>query len=50
MVTRHKQRGMTMIGWVVLLVFIGLIALVSLKLIPAYMEFYTILQSAESVP
>ena len=49
MMTRHKQRGMTMIGWLVLLVFIGVIALVSLKLIPAYMEFYTILQSVESV-
>ena len=49
MVTRHRQRGMTMIGWLVLLVLIGVIALVSLKLIPAYMEFYTILQSAESV-
>ena len=49
MVTRHRQRGMTMIGWLVLLVLIGVIALVSLKLIPAYMEFYTILQSVESV-
>ncbi len=49
MAMRHTQQGMTMIGWLVLLVLIGFLTLIALRLIPGYMEFYTILQSVESV-
>lgn len=49
MAMRHTQQGMTMIGWLVMLVLIGFLTLIALRLIPGYMEFYTILQSVESV-
>lgn len=47
--TMHKQRGMTMIGWLVLLALIGFLTLIGLRLIPGYIEFYTIINSVESV-
>lgn len=49
MAMRHTQQGMTMIGWLVMMVLIGFLTLIALRLIPGYMEFYTILQSVESV-
>ena len=47
--TMRKQRGMTMIGWLVLLALIGFLTLIGLRLIPGYMEFFTIVKSVESV-
>ncbi len=49
MAMRQTQQGMTMIGWLVLLALIGFLTLIALRLIPGYMEFYTILSSVESV-
>lgn len=49
MAMRHTQQGMTMIGWLVMMVLIGFLTLITLRLIPGYMEFYTIIQSVESV-
>lgn len=49
MVMRHKQRGMTFIGWLVLLALLGFLTLIALRLTPAYMEYYKVLSSVESV-
>ncbi len=49
----HKQRGMTGLGWLAVLLVIGCFAMVSFKLVPIYMEYYTVtsvLKSLEKEP
>lgn len=38
----EQQRGMTLIGWVITLVIIGLVALIALRLVPVYMNSFTV--------
>ncbi|MDN5870880.1 MAG: DUF4845 domain-containing protein [Nitrococcus sp.] len=47
------QEGMTLISWLVVVIGIGVIALVAIRLVPVYIESYTvgsILQSMEGDP
>jgi Domain of unknown function (DUF4845) len=49
----RAQRGMTLIGWVVVLMLIGFFALLAMRLIPVYLENYTVkstLKSLENEP
>lgn len=39
---KHKQRGMTLIGFVMVLAIAGLFIYVGMKLIPMYTEFYSV--------
>ena len=42
MMTRHRQKGMTGIGWLVVLALIGFFAMLIIKITPIYMENYSI--------
>lgn len=44
-----KQRGMTVIGALLLLVVLGFMALVAMKVVPMYIQFYTIKSTVESI-
>ncbi|MDH3645379.1 MAG: DUF4845 domain-containing protein [Gammaproteobacteria bacterium] len=35
---RNKQRGVTLIGWLVILAIIGVFALATMRLVPVYLE------------
>ena len=37
-----QQRGLTMIAWVILLAFLGINAVFALRIIPVYIDFYTV--------
>ena len=37
-----KQRGMTGIGWLIVLALIGFFVLLTLKIVPSYMEYYKV--------
>lgn len=37
-----KQKGMTLIGWVITLIIIGFVALIALRLVPVYMNSFTV--------
>ena len=50
MKTLHKQKGMTGIGWVIVLMLIGFFILLGLKIIPAYMNNYKVTSVLESLP
>ncbi len=39
---RKRQRGMTFISWLIVLGLVGFFAAVTLKLLPVYMEHYSI--------
>lgn len=45
----HAQRGMTVIGMLLLLVVIGFVALIAMKVLPMYIEYYTIKSTIESI-
>jgi Tfp pilus assembly major pilin PilA len=44
-----KQRGMTLIGWVVVLGIIAFFATVAMRLIPMYQEYFSVVQIMESM-
>lgn len=37
-----RQKGMTLIGWVLTLILIGFVALIALRLVPVYMNSFTV--------
>ena len=45
----HHQRGMTAIGWLLVLGLIGFFTLITLKLVPLYMEFGKVVSVLESM-
>ncbi|HHH47021.1 MAG TPA: DUF4845 domain-containing protein [Thiotrichales bacterium] len=52
-VVESRQRGMTFIGWVVTLAIVGFFVLLTLRLLPGYLEYFKIkgvLESLEKEP
>ena len=49
MMTRHRQQGMTFIGWLILFGLLGMVVMVGLRLLPAYMEYFKVSAAVESV-
>lgn len=45
----NSQRGMTVIGMLILIVIIAFMALVAMKVVPMYIEYYTIKSTIESI-
>jgi DNA-dependent RNA polymerase auxiliary subunit epsilon len=45
----HRQKGMTAIGWLIVLGLIGFFTLLTLKMTPSYMEYYKIVSALESL-
>jgi hypothetical protein len=46
---RHNQRGMTFIGWLIILGIIGFFVLLLLRLTPTYLENFTVKQQLKSL-
>ncbi len=44
-----RQKGMTGIGWLIVLGLIGFFVLLALKMVPSYLEYYKIVSTLESV-
>jgi len=45
----QRQKGMTAIGWLIVLGLIGFFTLLTLKMLPSYMEYYKIVSTLESL-
>jgi hypothetical protein len=45
----HRQKGVTAIGWLIILGLIGFFTLLTLKMVPAYMEYYKVVSALESL-
>ena len=45
----NPQRGMTVIGMLLLLIVIAFVALIAMKVVPMYIELYTVKSTIESV-
>lgn len=46
---KRTQRGMTLIGFIVVLAVVGLFVYVGMKLVPMYSEFYAVKQAMKQV-
>jgi len=44
-----RQGGMTGIGWLIVLGLIGFFVLLTLKMVPSYLEYYKIVTTLESI-
>ena len=44
-----RQRGMTVIGMLLLMIAIAFVALVGMKVIPMYIQYYSIKSTIESI-
>ncbi len=49
MMTRHRQKGMTGIGWLVVLALIGFFVMLILRIGPVYMTHYSVKMVLESL-
>lgn len=47
--TLKSQQGMTAIGWLIVLGLIGFFVLLTLRMTPAYLEYFTVKSSLESL-
>jgi Domain of unknown function (DUF4845) len=45
----HRQKGMTAIGWLIVLGLIGFFTLLTLKMSPSYLEYYKIVSTLDSL-
>jgi hypothetical protein len=45
----HRQRGVTAIGWLIILGLIAFFSLIAIKLLPIYSEYFSVSTSLESV-
>ncbi|MDQ5910941.1 MAG: hypothetical protein QG599_3038 [Pseudomonadota bacterium] len=45
----REQRGMTVIGMLLMIVVIGFMLLIAMKVIPMYIEYYTVKSTVESI-
>lgn len=45
----EQQRGITVIGLLLVLIVIGFMALIAMKVIPMYIQYYTIKSTIESI-
>ena len=45
----HQQKGVTAIGWLIILGLIGFFALLTLKIVPSYLEYYKISSTLETM-
>ncbi|MFA7095057.1 MAG: DUF4845 domain-containing protein [Gammaproteobacteria bacterium] len=46
---RDKQRGMSAVGWLLVLGLIGFFSLIGLRLAPMYLEYFNVVSSMESL-
>jgi hypothetical protein len=49
MQTRDKQRGMTFISWLVILVVAGFMVMIGIKITPIYIDHFSVRESLESL-
>ncbi len=49
MLTRSRQRGLSLLGWVVVLIVLAVFGTAAFRMVPAYMEYNTIRSTINSV-
>lgn len=42
------QRGLSSVGWIALLIVVGFAAIAGIRIVPAYLDYYSVVSSAKS--
>src|SRR5690606_41598740 len=45
----RRQRGVSLIGWLIVLIFVGLVALIAIRVVPVYVEAFTVRSILQSL-
>lgn len=45
----HKQKGLTMVSWIVVISFIGIVGVSALNIIPSYLNYFSARSILESI-
>lgn len=45
----NKQRGLSPLGWLALLLVVSFAVIVAIRIVPVYLDYYTVVESAKSV-
>lgn len=45
----QRQNGMTAIGWLIVLALIGFFVLLTLRMVPSYLEYYKVVSTLDSL-
>ncbi len=48
MQSKTHQRGMTGIGWMIVLALIGFFVLLALRMVPAYLDYFKVVSTLEA--
>lgn len=46
---RHSQKGLTLLGFIIVVVVVGMFALVGMRLFPIYSEYYNVVGAMENL-
>jgi hypothetical protein len=49
MIRSTRQHGMTLIGFIMVLIIVGIFAFIGIKLFPVYSEYYSVVQAMKGV-
>jgi Tfp pilus assembly protein FimT len=49
MMNRNRQRGMTAIGWMIIIALVALVVMLALKLFPLYLEHFSVTSSLDGL-
>lgn len=49
MTTRHTQRGLSLLGFLLVLALVAVIALIGMRLFPIYSEYYSVVGAMENL-
>lgn len=49
MSTRNTQKGITLIGFIIILIVVGFFAYAAMKLVPVYVEYFGVVKSMKAV-
>ncbi len=47
--SKHRQGGMTALGLLILIAFVGLFVYAAIRLLPVYLEYFNVVRAMESV-
>ena len=46
---RHRQHGLTLIGFLMVLVLLGCVAYIAMRVVPPYIEYYSVVNNIKGV-
>ena len=46
---RREQQGMSMVGWLIVVILVAFMALIAIRMVPMYLDYFKIISAMEAV-